>query len=385
VPMKSSLPFLLPVLVLGFVAGQLAPALLPAANVAPATQRQQANEASAGLLDTPAASPQLPPIPSGLSDEEKRDISIFRRASRSVAFITSIALRRDLFTFDVMQIPQGAGSGFLWDEQGHVVTNYHVIMQGSSFQVTLADHTDWPAEVVGYAPDKDIAVLRIDAPREALAGLELGASRGLVVGQRVLAIGNPFGLDQTLTVGVVSALGRELTSPSGRTIRDVVQTDAAINPGNSGGPLLDSTGHLIGVNTAIYSPSGTSAGIGFAVPVDTVKRLVPQIIRFGKPLQPGIGITALPDQLGQQIGIQGVAVREVEQGSPADRAGIVGLQEGRRRLLLGDVIVFVDGKRVKSADDLYYAFEQAGVGNDVTLTVMRDGKERTVRVPVIQQ
>jgi len=385
--MKSSLPFLLPALLLGFVAGQIAPAMLPAAKVTPAPSRRPAGEARAqpALLDAPAAGPQLPPIPSGLSDEEKRDISIFRRASRSVAFITSIALRRDLFTFDVMQIPQGAGSGFLWDEQGHVVTNYHVIMQGSSFQVTLADHTDWPAEVVGYAPDKDIAVLRIDAPREALAGLELGASRGLVVGQRVLAIGNPFGLDQTLTVGVVSALGRELTSPSGRTIRDVVQTDAAINPGNSGGPLLDSTGHLIGVNTAIYSPSGTSAGIGFAVPVDTVKRLVPQIIRFGKPLQPGVGIVPLSDQWAQQIGIQGVAVQEVQPGSPADRAGIVGLQEGRRRLRLGDVVVFVDGKRVKSVDDLLYAIEAAGVGNDVTLTVMRDGKERTVELPVIQQ
>ncbi|HXT49596.1 MAG TPA: trypsin-like peptidase domain-containing protein [Thermoanaerobaculia bacterium] len=384
--MKSSLPFLLPALLLGFVAGQLVPGVLPAAKVTPAAQRRPAMQApGTGLLDAPAASPQLPPIPTGLSDEEKRDISIFRRASRSVAFITSIALRRDLFTFDVMQIPQGAGSGFLWDEQGHVVTNYHVISQGSSFQVTLSDHTDWPAEVVGYAPDKDIAVLRIDAPRESLAPLELGGSRGLVVGQRVLAIGNPFGLDQTLTVGVVSALGRELTSPSGRTIRDVVQTDAAINPGNSGGPLLDSTGHLIGVNTAIYSPSGTSAGIGFAVPVDTVKRLVPQIIRFGKPLQPGVGIVPLSDQWSQQIGIQGVAVQEVQPGSPADRAGIVGLQERRRRLRLGDVVVFVDGKRVKSVDDLLYGFEAAGVGNDVTLTVMRDGKERTVRVPVIQQ
>jgi S1-C subfamily serine protease len=239
--------------------------------------------------------------------------------------------------------------------------------------------------VVGYAPDKDVAVLRISAPRDRLAPLDVGASRGLVVGQRVLAIGNPFGLDQTLTVGVVSALGRELTSPSGRIIRDVVQTDAAINPGNSGGPLLDSTGHLIGVNTAIYSPSGTSAGIGFAVPVDTVKRLVPQIIRYGKPIQPGVGIVPLSDQWAQQIGIQGVAVREVVAGSPADRAGIVGLREGRRRLRLGDVVVFVDGQRVKTVDDLLYAFEAAGVGGTVTLTVMRDGEERTVRLPVIEQ
>jgi S1-C subfamily serine protease len=383
--MKSSLPFLLPVLLLGFVAGQLAPSMMPADVQAQAEPPPGRRPSGPGLGNQATATPKLPPIPSGLSEDEKRDISIFRRASRSVAFITSIALRRDLFTFDVMQIPQGAGSGFLWDEQGHVVTNYHVISQGSSFQVTLADHTDWPAEVVGYAPDKDVAVLRIDAPKDRLVPLDLGVSRDLVVGQRVLAIGNPFGLDQTLTVGVVSALGRELTSPSGRLIRDVVQTDAAINPGNSGGPLLDSTGHLIGVNTAIYSPSGGSAGIGFAVPVDTVKRLVPQLIRWGKPLQPGIGIVPLPDQWAQQIA-QGVVVQEVEPGSPADRAGLKGLEVGRRRRLsVGDVIVFVDGQRVKSVDDLLYAFEAAGVGSDVTLTVTRDGAERTVRVPIIQQ
>jgi S1-C subfamily serine protease len=385
--MKSSLLFLLPVLALGFVAGQLAPAMVTAQRSAAGAARAQATPRPTPAEQVTAPAPaQLPPIPSGLSEEEQRDIGIFRRASRSVAFITSIALRRDMFTFDVMQIPQGAGSGFLWDDDGHVVTNYHVISEGSSFQVTLADHTDWPAEVVGSAPDKDIAVLRIGAPRDSLAPLDVGASRGLVVGQRVLAIGNPFGLDQTLTVGVVSALGRELTSPSGRIIRDVVQTDAAINPGNSGGPLLDSTGHLIGVNTAIYSPSGTSAGIGFAVPVDTVKRLVPQIIRFGRAMQPGIGIVPLSDQWAQQIGIQGVAIQEVTAGSPADRAGLIGLQEGRRRRLrLGDVIVFVDGKRVRSVDDLLYAFEAAGVGSDVALTVTRDGAERNVRVPVIQQ
>ncbi len=380
--MKSSLPFLLPVLILGFVAGQLAPSMLPVAERAEPTPAVPPVPAGGSLA---SGTPRLPPIPSGLSDDEKRDISIFRHASRSVAFITSIALRRDLFTFDVMQIPQGAGSGFLWDDQGHVVTNYHVISEGSSFQVTLADHTDWPAEVVGYAPDKDIAVLRIEAPRDRLVPLDVGASRGLVVGQRVLAIGNPFGLDQTLTVGVVSALGRELTSPSGRTIHDVVQTDAAINPGNSGGPLLDSTGHLIGMNTAIYSPSGTSAGIGFAVPVDTVKRLVPQIIRYGKAIQPGIGVQLLRDEWAQQIGAQGVVVQEVTPGGPADRAGIVGLQRGRRRITLGDVIAFVDGQRVKSTDDVYYAFEAAGVGKEVTLTLIRDGKERTVRVRVSEQ
>jgi S1-C subfamily serine protease len=387
--MKSSFAVLLPVLVVGFVAGQLAPAVFSRADPGPPARRpasQTQGPLSRALAEAAVTPPNLPPIPEGLSEEETRDIGIFRGASRSVAFITSIALRRDMFTFDVLQIPQGAGSGFLWDDEGHVVTNYHVISQGSSFQVTLADHTDWPAEVVGSAPDKDIAVLRISPPKDRLVPLKVGASRGLVVGQRVLAIGNPFGLDQTLTVGIVSALGRELTSPSGRIIRDVVQTDAAINPGNSGGPLLDSTGHLIGVNTAIYSPTGTSAGIGFAVPVDTVKRLVPQIIRWGRPIQPGIGVVPLPDQWAQQIGVKGVVVQEVLPDSPADRAGIVGLQQGRRRpLRLGDVIVFVDGQRVDSVDDLLYAFERARVGEEVTLTVTRDGRERTVRVPVIQQ
>ncbi|HEV8631560.1 MAG TPA: trypsin-like peptidase domain-containing protein [Thermoanaerobaculia bacterium] len=382
--MKSSLPFLLPVLLLGFVAGQLAPSMLPAQRTAAGAAAQPAAP-PAGSAEA-AAPARLPAVPPGLSDDEKRDISVFRRASRSVVFITSMALRRDLFTFDVLQIPQGAGSGFLWDDQGNVVTNFHVISEGSSFQVTLADHSDWPARVIGSAADKDLAVLRIEAPRDRLAPLDVGGSGGLVVGQRVLAIGNPFGLDQTLTIGVVSALGRELTSPSGRTIHDVVQTDAAINPGNSGGPLLDSTGRLIGVNTAIYSPSGTSAGIGFAVPADTVKRLVPQLIRFGKPIEPGIGVVLLSDQWARQVGVQGAIVQEVAPGSPADRAGLVGLQTTRRgRLSLGDVITAVDGKAVASTDDLLYAFEAAGVGAEVALTVERDRGRRTVRVRVIQQ
>ena len=205
------------------------------------------------------------------------------------------------------------------------------------------------------------------------------------MGQRVLAIGNPFGLDQTLTIGIVSALGRELESPTGRTIRDVVQTDAAINPGNSGGPLLDSAGRLIGVNTAIYSPSGGSAGIGFAVPVDTVKRLVPQIIRFGRPIELGIGIVALPDRWARQIGVEGVVVQEVLPGSPAEDAGLRGLDTSRRRIVLGDVIVAVDGEPVRSDDELKHAFESAGDGEELTLTVERNGRERQVRVSVIQQ
>jgi S1-C subfamily serine protease len=385
--MKVAAPGILLVLLAGFVAGQLVPKLAPALRAArqdeAAGERDRRLEAALAAAAAPA---EPPPIPPGLTEEERRDIGIFRRASRSVVFITSLAVRRDLFTFDVFQIPQGAGSGFLWDREGHVVTNYHVLAGGQRFQVTLADHSDWPAEVVGYAADKDLAVLRIDAPRERLYPLDVGGSRDLVVGQRVLAIGNPFGLDQTLTIGIVSALGRELQAPSGgRTIRDVVQTDAAINPGNSGGPLLDSAGRLIGVNTAIYSPSGGSAGIGFAVPVDTVKRLVPQIIRYGRPIELGIGIVALEDRWARQIGVEGVVVREVIPGTPAAEAGLRGLAGSRRGpITVGDIIVAVDGEPVDSVDELKHRFESAGAGAQLTITVQRDGRERTERVRVAQ-
>ena len=261
---------------------------------------------------------------SRLTADERRVIEIFRDVSPSVVNIATLALRRSsFFSLDVYEIPAGTGSGFVWNDQGHVVTNYHVIQNGRRFVVTLGDE-DYDAQLIGAAPHKDLAVLEVDAPREVLRPVMLGTSGDLVVGQRVLAIGNPFGLDQTLTVGVVSALGRELKSPAGLPIRDVVQTDAAINPGNSGGPLLDSSGRLIGVNTAIFSPSGASAGIGFAVPVDAVKRLVPQLIRYGQPIQPGIGIDLVSDRVARRFRLEGVIVRTVRRGGPADAAGIPG-------------------------------------------------------------
>jgi S1-C subfamily serine protease len=330
---------------------------------------------------TPAAYESLP---SGLTAEERRTIEVFRRASRSVVNIDSEQLRRRPFSFDVTRIRQGAGSGFIWDTRGHVVTNYHVIEQGNRFIVTLADNSQWEARLVGQAPHKDLAVLRIEAPDEKLQPLEVGRSRNLVVGQRVMAIGNPFALDHTLTVGVVSALGRELNAPNGRVIQDVIQTDAAINPGNSGGPLLDSSGRLIGVNTAIFSPSGGSAGIGFAVPVDAVTRLVPQLIEHGKPIQPGIGFQPLPDYYTANAGIEGVVVARVDAGTPADRAGLTGLGRNRRgRLVLGDVIVGVDGQPVRNVDDLLNLFESKGVGSEVTLTVERAGESRRVPVELV--
>jgi S1-C subfamily serine protease len=319
-----------------------------------------------------------------LSAEERRDIDVFRRASASVVFITSLALRRDAFTLDVFQIPQGNGSGFVWDRRGHVVTNFHVIESGNRFSVTLADQSEWNAEVVGFAPDKDLAVLRIDAPAARLTPLGLGTSSDLQVGQRVLALGNPFGLDHTLTVGVVSALGRELRSPGGRVIHDVIQTDAAINPGNSGGPLLDSRGRLVGVNSAIYSTSGSSAGIGFAIPVDAVRRLVPQLIEHGKPIQPDIGVVWLSDSVAARMGLRGAVVHRVVRGGPAEAAGLSGLRGSRRnRVFVGDVVVAVDGTGVRSSDELLHQFESAGVGATVTLTVERDGERREVRVKLV--
>ncbi len=340
--------------------------------------------------DKPAQPPPqqivLPPIPQDLTPSEVRDIEVFRRASSSVVFITSIALQRDFFSFDVQQIPQGTGSGFVWDDQGHIVTNFHVIAQGALFHVALADQSEWEATVVGKAPEKDLAVLKISATKERLVPLTVGKSVDLLVGQRVLAVGNPFGLDHSLTVGVLSALGRELSSPNGRTIRDVIQTDAAINPGNSGGPLLDSSGRLIGVNTAIYSPSGTSAGIGFAIPVDTVARLVPQLITTGRASVAGIGVQVHPalDRYARQAGIDGIIVYNVIEGSPAAKAGLEGIRAVRgRRITPGDIIIAADGKPVRSNEALLDVFDRVGAGHDVTLTVVRDGKERQVRVDII--
>ncbi|HEV8142353.1 MAG TPA: trypsin-like peptidase domain-containing protein [Methylomirabilota bacterium] len=367
------------VFALGLVVGRAVPADRGAREAGDA---QRSDGVPPGMIVVPAST--VAPLPEGVSAEEKRDVEVFRRSRPSVVNITSLALRRAPLSFDVQQIPQGTGSGFVWDAQGHVVTNFHVTQQGDAFSVTLADQSEWEAKVVGAAPDKDIAVIRLNAPRERLVPLVPGNSRGLVVGQRVLAVGNPFGLDHSLTVGVVSALGRELRSPNGRRIRDVIQTDAAINPGNSGGPLLDSSGRLIGVNTAIFSPSGAFAGIGFAVPVDTVTRLVPQLIAKGRITQAGIGITLIPERYNAQLGVDGVAIGEVMPDGPAAKAGLQGAQVARaRRVVLGDRIVAVDGKPVKNEDDLRDEFEAAGVGSTVTLTVVRDRTRRDVRVPLV--
>jgi len=266
----------------------------------------------------PAARPVAPRA--DLTAAERSLTELFEEASPSVVYITSVALRRNFFRFNVMEIPRGTGSGFMWDDHGSVVTNFHVIRGADRAEVTLADGTTWEASLVGYAEEKDLAVLHIDAPGSRLQPLRIGTSSDLKVGQTVLAIGNPFGYDQTLTTGIVSALGREIESPDGVPIRNVIQTDAAINPGNSGGPLLDSAGRLIGVNTAIVSPSGGYAGVGFAIPVDTVNWVVPQLINHGKVLRPTLGVELASDHVVRRSGIEGAVVIGVVDGTGAARA-----------------------------------------------------------------
>jgi S1-C subfamily serine protease len=327
------------------------------------------------------------PLPSGLSDDEVNTINIFETSSPSVVHIQSTAtVRRDMFSLNVTRIPAGSGTGFVWDQQGHIVTNFHVVQQGVederfSLEVILNDQSSWPAQVIGYEADKDVAVVRIKAPPEKLRPLKIGTSTGLRVGQRVLAIGNPFGLDQTLTTGVISGLGREIESVSGRTIQGVIQTDAAINPGNSGGPLLDSSGRFIGMNTAIYSPSGAYAGVGFAVPADEVHRVVPQLIEFGRVIRPVLGITLADDAILKRLGGEGALIIGVQPGSGAEKAGLQSTtRDNRGRVSLGDVIIKVEDKDISTTNDLFTALDHRNIGETVKLTLIRRGKE--VVVPV---
>jgi len=315
-----------------------------------------------------------------LGANEQSTIDVFSKFSRSVVHITSLETHRDRMTLDVTEIPQGTGSGFVWDQDGHIVTNFHVVANGDRASVTLNDNSTYPATIIGTAPDKDIAVLHIDAPPQKLLPLPIGQSATLKVGQTVLAIGNPFGLDQTLTTGVVSGLGREIKSVTQHPIFDVIQTDASINPGNSGGPLLDSSGRLIGINTAIYSPSGANAGIGFAVPVDTVNTIVPQLLKFGKITRPGLGINPLSDQIAMQNGIDGVVISSVMPGGAADAAGLSGLKQELNGFQLGDVIVKIDTIEVHRSSDLFKALDAHKVADQIDVTVDNQGHQRTVKV-----
>ena len=316
-----------------------------------------------------------------VTSEEEATINLFEESAPSVAFITTSTLRRDYWTRDVTEIPAGSGSAFVWDYDGHIVTNFHVIENASKAVVTLADQSSYEAELVGFEKRKDIAVLKIDAPVSDLRPIPVGTSSDLKVGQSVFAIGNPFGLDQSLTTGVISALGREIQSQAGIPIRDVIQTDAAINPGNSGGPLLDSSGRLIGVNTAIYSPSGAYAGIGFSVPVDVVNWVVPDIIKYGEVRRPIIGVELVNEQIREREQASGPIIMNVTPQGAAAEAGLQGMsrdQFGRNKS--GDIILAINGKKVETNLDLIFELEKYTPGQVITVTYQRGNREKDVDV-----
>ena len=320
-----------------------------------------------------------------LLPEEKATIALFEHARASVVFISTSDLVRDIFSRNVEEIPRGTGSGFIWDDAGHVITNYHVIEGASAATIKLADGRDYQASLVGASPSHDIAVLRIAVDFKRPPPVPIGTSGDLRVGQRVYAIGNPFGLDWTLTTGIVSALDRSLAPESGgRQIEHLIQTDAAINPGNSGGPLLDSAGRLIGINASILSPSGASAGIGFAIPVDTVMRVVPQLIRYGKYRRPTLGIQideSMNLRLREAFGQAGVYVLSLGRGSAAAKAGLrAPHRDADGRLVPGDIVVAIDGKQVDSVARFLARLDDYHAGDTVTLDILRDGTSIRVQV-----
>ena len=318
---------------------------------------------------------------------ETEATAVYKRVSPSVVAVANNALvRRGFFDVQLYEVPQGAGSGFVWDKKGHIISNYHVVYQANTLTVTFPDGTRYDAKLVGVAPDYDLAVLKIDAPPEKLVPVEVAPSRDLEVGQQVYAIGNPFGLDTTLSSGIVSALGRTITSMTDRKIYDVIQTDTAINPGNSGGPLLAACGRLVGVNTAILSPSGAYAGIGFAVPSDTVSRVVPQLIGKGRVTRAGLGVQLLPDHVTERADITGVVIYAVFDQTPAAKAGLEGLGINRLgELVFGDVITAVDGTPVRTIEDVQAILDPRKPGDRVTLTVTRAGKSRDIALTLIEE
>jgi S1-C subfamily serine protease len=335
----------------------------------------------------PQAQPRPVTARGSLSEEEKANMEIYVQSAQSLAQVTNQAMQQtSLFGLNVQAVPKGVGSGFVWDSDGHIVTNYHVIQGADSALVTLADHHTYQARQVRAYPDQDIAVLSIDAGRDKLHPIMIGSSHDLKVGQITYALGDPFGLDQTMTIGIVSALNRTIDSANGQPIQGVIQTSAPINPGNSGGPLLDSAGRLIGMNTAILSPSGAFAGIGFAIPVDEINRIVPELIRHGKVVRPRLGVQIAGDQLARHLDVDHGAL--VIKVMPNSAAATAGLKETRRddsgHIVLGDIIVAVDGKSIDTSEDLHSAVEGHKVGDTVTLSIIRDGKPVDVKATLTE-
>lgn len=310
------------------------------------------------------------------TSSELHTINLFEAASPSVCYITTKTRQRSYWSFDITEVPSGSGSGFVWDKSGHIITNFHVIKGATQAVVTLADGKNYQASLVGVAKEKDLAVLKIEAPTSALKPIPVGTSQNIRVGQSVYAIGNPFGLDQSLTTGIVSALDREINSQANVPIRGVIQTDAAINPGNSGGPLLDSRGQLIGVNTAIYSPSGASAGIGFSIPVDVVRYVIPDLIRYGEVRRASIGAEFRPLRGGI-----GLAIYEISPNSAAARFGLRGIyQDNRGNYNYGDILTSINGQAVSNTTDLYLELEKYQPGQTVQLGILRGEREATVEI-----
>jgi len=317
-------------------------------------------------------------------ESEKNTIHVFQNTVQSVVNVSNLKkARRGWFDMQAIEVPAGAGSGFVWDEEGHIVTNFHVVQGGDKFLINFkGDKKQYEAKLVGAEPKKDTAVLKLIEKPKNLKPISVGKSKDLIVGQKAMAIGNPFGLDHTITSGIISALERKIPGIGQVTIHGMIQTDTSINPGNSGGPLLDSSGRLIGMNTVIYSASGSSAGVGFAVPVDTISRIVPQIIKHGKVTQPGLGIGILPEQFNYRFGIEkGIIISVVDPQGGAAAAGLEGVSEDRYgRYYIGDVILKVDGKEVNNFDDIYHSLDSKKRGDTVEVEYLREGKKRRKKV-----
>lgn len=320
-----------------------------------------------------------------LLEDERNTIQVFRDVGPSVVYVVNRGVQRDIFSGRTSEFLKGTGSGFVWDRKGHIITNYHVV-RGSRRISVILDNKEYKATLMGSEPRRDIAVLKIAIRdrKNPPKPVTLGRYRGLMVGQKVLAIGSPFGFDRTLTTGVISALGREIVGVGGVTIPDMIQTDASINPGNSGGPLLDSAGHLIGMNTMIYSKTGSSAGVGFALPVNIIRRIAPQIIAHGRAITPSLQLRLWDDDVSRYLEIEGLVIRSIKRGSSAARAGLRGTrQRPSGEIELGDIIVAIDNKPVRNYDDFYNALEAHAPGNTVTVHYLRDGRRKSARVELV--
>ena len=319
---------------------------------------------------------------SDLLEAEKRVINIYHNSVNSVVNVSNIRVS-DSFFYGKTEVPQGSGTGWIWDKEGHIVTNFHVVQGGDSFVVTFHnDKKQYKAKVVGVAPRKDIAVIKLDELPKDLTPIKVGTSKKLMVGQTVLALGNPFGLDHSISKGIISALGRKIQGIGGVKINDMIQTDAAINQGNSGGPLINSLGQVIGMNTMIFSTTGSNSGLGFAVPVDTIKRYVPQLIEHGKVIRPGLGIGILEEQIRDRyVGKTGAAISFVDPDGAAAKAGLRGMsRDNYGRIYIGDVITKIEGKAVNNLDDIYQMLEKFEIGETIEVEFVRDDETKKTKV-----